>query len=81
MPIAMPTAMCQTCALHGWLPPHRAATNTPTTRKIGKTLDTEAHVRHVQPALLPLFAMNDRAVRMQLLQKVDEVVLHMDDDE
>ena len=38
-----------------------------------KTLSAEDHSRHVAPALLPLFAMNDRAVRMQLLQRIDEV--------
>lgn len=45
--------------------------------EIGKTLSAEDHSRHVAPALLPLFTMNDRAVRMQLLQRVDEVVMHM----
>ena len=36
--------------------------------QIGKTLDDMDFQRYVQPAILPIFAMNDRAVRVQLLQ-------------
>lgn len=40
---------------------------------------TEEEFRqHVVPAILPLFSVTDRSVRIQLLEKIDTLIQHMD---
>jgi len=52
----------------------------PVLSDIGSTMTGDEYVAHVLPAVLPLFGVKDRAVRMQLLERIDGLVMHMDYD-
>jgi SCY1-like protein 1 len=45
---------------------------------IGSSMSGEEYRTHVLPAVLPLFGVKDRAVRMLLLERVEGLVKHMD---
>jgi SCY1-like protein 1 len=46
--------------------------------EIGSSMSGEEYREHVLPAVLPLFGVKDRAVRMLLLDRVEALVKHMD---
>jgi hypothetical protein len=50
----------------------------PVLSDIGSTMTSEEYVSHVLPAVLPLFSVKDRSVRLQLLERIDGLVRHMD---
>ena len=49
----------------------------PALSEIGATMTGEEYRRFVVPSVMPLFAVKDRAVRMQLLERIDALVKHM----
>jgi len=52
----------------------------PVLSEIGSTMTGEEYRIFVVPAVLPLFSVSDRAVRMQLLERIEGLVKHMDSD-